>query len=193
MAAIQPPHRKLHRFVFISVIQVAVIALASGGYRVATGYWPLQAEDKREHPGVGSLEEAQELAPFQLLIPTYLPDGLRLGHAAVLTRPPRGPGEPHGGVNGVSLTYRTYGRPDVIFEQELGEVHPYYNIGNAEKVDTVTIRGESADLWQGENAHGRVLFALSWDEPSRGIAFYLTSFRPQEEALRIANSLRPLE
>ena len=175
---------------------IVAVGVSLGGYRIVSGNWPLQSDES--DPKVTGVKSVQELLPFDILTPTYLPSGYGVGQVSVQTRPKLvggrvafdEPPEPFGVVINYTTEEGIVPGKMVLLEQSLGTVSPEDVMANGVKEDVVKLQGLDADLWKVQPASGLEMVALRWEDPVRGIVFDVTSFLSEDETLKIARSLQ---
>lgn len=147
------------------------------------------------YQNVMTLEEAQQLVSFAILVPHYLPEGMQLASYSVMPESP-------GSVPDVSATYVGATNSDVLIIRQFpyaGESVAEFPIGDAPRTE-VTVRGQSG-LWVEEanlglQPEGQLIqwSFLIWQEEREGTRFLLwmyTHTLSQAEMLKIAESLAP--
>ena len=77
-----------------------------------------------------------------------------------------------------------------IIEQFEGQRTSNYQVANAEKNRTESVRGLDTDVWHGTSMSGKPQVILVWSDTDRGVIFNMAGYLTEEETIRVANSLQ---
>ena len=136
---------------------------------------------------------------YHIIKPNYIPEGYELRYITLIHSPETGgkvtednPRE----VIGVMLGYISPSKSSsdftdtFIIEQFEGQRTSNYQIANAEKDRTESIRGFGTDVWNGTSMSGKPRVILVWPDTDQGVIFNMAGYLTEEETIRVASSLQ---
>ncbi|MDE2843695.1 MAG: hypothetical protein OXR67_01825 [Chloroflexota bacterium] len=175
-----------------SALAVAVLVGTGVAFAVETPIAPQHNHD--HHP---QLDEAKLKVPFDVKMPSKVPENYELTAYTLIESPTEGgkvsPENPIR-VTGIALYYentRQEGgltRDAIFFEQFLGSKYPGYRVVKGTKTGQHTVLGKSADMWSVSHSKGTQT-ALVWENADDGIFYNMVTYLSPAETLKLAKSL----
>lgn len=175
-------------------LAVAVFVGAGAALAFVTPIAPGHGHDHEHHP---QLDDARLKVPFDVKMPSKLPENHEFTASTLIESPTEGGKESPENplrVPGLALYYENTSqeggliRDAIFFEQFLGSKYPGYRVAKGNKTGQRTILGKSADMWSVQHTKGAQT-ALMWENADDGIFYNMVTYLSPADTLKLAKSL----